>query len=106
MTDRASAEGLLRGNPRNREHREETNEGRRFWRCVPLADAMQAAHDAAHGRASAEPRPDSGIDALPRLRLTGEELDGLGHGLGDEFAVDWDEYDEFVRLDDVRAIGG
>lgn len=49
--------------------------------------------------ALARDRQAARMAGLPRLRLTGEELDALApSGL---FAVDWDEYDEFVRLDDV-----
>ena len=43
-------------------------------------------------------------EPLPRLRLTGEQLDAIDPDPEKRFYVDWDEYDEFVRLDDVRAI--
>ena len=41
------------------------------------------------------------IEALPVLRLNGENLDMVTDA--DAFAIDLDEYDEFVRLDDVLA---
>lgn len=49
---------------------------------------------------SETPGSEAGLAELPRLRLTGEQLDGLD---ATDFHTDWDEYDEFVRLDDVRA---
>ena len=36
----ARGERVLRPNPREREHREETRTGRSFWRCIPLTDAV------------------------------------------------------------------
>lgn len=36
-------EAAFDDNPRGREHNEETSAGRSWWRCVPIADAVEAA---------------------------------------------------------------
>lgn len=51
---------------------------------------------------SGEPRTAAWLDALPRLRLTGAQLNDIDPDPEQRFYVDWDEYDEFVRLDAVR----
>lgn len=43
------------------------------------------------------------IEALPRLRITGEQLDAIDPDPEKVFYTDWDEWDEYVRLDAVRA---
>jgi hypothetical protein len=45
------------------------------------------------------------LDGLPRLKLTGKQMDALPAGTGmSRFFVDWDEHAEFVDLDAVRAL--
>lgn len=43
------------------------------------------------------------LDRLPRLRITGEQLDAIDPDPEKVFYTDWDEWDEYVRLDAVRA---
>ena len=43
------------------------------------------------------------LDRLPRLRITGEQLDAIDPDPEKVVYTDWDEWDEYVRLDAVRA---
>lgn len=43
------------------------------------------------------------VERLPRLRITGEQLDAIDPDPEKVFYTDWDEWDEYVRLDAVRA---
>lgn len=68
--------GRLRGHPRERSHAEDHPNGdRAWWRCVPLDDAVQAAHDAAlagpEEPATAWPAVDCGYNGLHDHRVTG-----------------------------------